>query len=99
MGNLSSSADRADNGHTSDQVSSSEKTGKPGKEWCGAALALQDRRQKNTSSQTILLGWLLSDKQFSVLESHPNEILCKRISWMVAQTIVKQLVSVVNTSI
>ncbi len=30
---------------------------------------------------------------------HHTEILCKRMSWMVAQTIVRQLVSVVNTSI
>ncbi len=28
-----------------------------------------------------------------------TEILCKRMSWIVAQTIVRQLVSVVNTSI
>jgi hypothetical protein len=32
-------------------------------------------------------------------QEHYTEILCKRISWIVAQTIARQLVSVVNTSI
>ncbi len=99
MGNPFTSADRVNNCHISDQEASPEKTGKSGKERLGAALALQGRRQKNTPSQTTLSGWLLSDEQFSVLEPHPSEILCKRISWMVAQTIVRQLVSVVKTSI
>jgi hypothetical protein len=32
-------------------------------------------------------------------QEHYTEILCKRISWIVAQTIARQLVSVVKTSI
>jgi hypothetical protein len=37
--------------------------------------------------------------RFLSLCVHHTEILCKRISWIVAQTMVRQLVSVVNTSI
>lgn len=33
------------------------------------------------------------------IRMHHTEILCKRMSWIVAQTMVRQLVSVVNTSI
>ena len=44
----------------------------------------------------IKAGCLLAD--INAYRSH-SEILCKRMSWMVAQTIVRQLVSVVNTSI
>jgi hypothetical protein len=54
---------------------------------------------QNISSRTTLYGWLFSYERFSVLEPHSTEILCKRISWMVAHTIVRQLVSVVKTSI
>ena len=34
-----------------------------------------------------------------MVQVHHSEILCKRMSWMVAQTMARQLVSVVNTSI
>jgi hypothetical protein len=37
--------------------------------------------------------------RFLSLCVHHTEILCKRISWIVAQTIVRQLSSVVKTSI
>src|SRR5947209_7329616 len=34
-----------------------------------------------------------------MVQVHHTEILCKRMSWMVAQTMARQLISVVNTSI
>src|SRR6266699_1789871 len=44
--------------------------------------------------------WLVVDPPIALsLQQDQSEILCKRISWMVAQTIARQLVSVVKTSI
>ena len=45
--------------------------------------------------------WLVASSTSCSSESQEvhTEILCKRISWIVAQTIARQLVSVVNTSI
>ena len=60
---------------------------------------LRLRCKTPTSLLTTLSGWLLSYEQFSVREPHSTEILCKRISCIVAQTMVRQLVSVVKTSI
>src|SRR5438270_3417897 len=34
-----------------------------------------------------------------MVQVHHTEILCKRMSWMVTQTMARQLISVVNTSI
>jgi hypothetical protein len=48
---------------------------------------------------TTLQGWFLAHLLYSNLEFSHTEILCKWISWMVAQTMIRQLVSVVNTSI
>ncbi len=48
---------------------------------------------------TTLQGWFFAHLPYSNLEFSHTEILCKRISWMVAQTMIRQLVSVVNTSI
>ena len=55
--------------------------------------------QKNTPSRTTHSGWLLSRAAVTSSKQHYIEILCKRMSWIVAQTIVRQLVSVVKTSI
>ena len=40
--------------------------------------------------------WLVLQRRFSAREFHHSEILCKRMSWSVAQTIVRQLVSKVQ---
>jgi len=52
---------------------------------------------QKTSPSTTLAGWF--PFWHFVLVPHSREILRKRISWIVAQTMVRQLVSVVNTSI
>jgi hypothetical protein len=52
--------------------------------------------QKNTPSQTTHCGWLLSRAAVISSKQHYIEILCKRMSWMMAQTIVRQLVSKVQ---
>jgi hypothetical protein len=46
-----------------------------------------------------LSGWFLARLLALSPEQDHSGILCKRMSWMLAQTIAKQLVSVVNTSI
>jgi len=65
----------------------------------GMASVTQDSGQKHLLLSQPL--WLVvsSTSRSSEAQQAHTEILCKRISWMVAQTIAKQLVSVVNTSI
>ncbi len=62
-------------------------------------LVLHKTAYKNNLLLTTLQGWLLAHLRFLDRELYHTEILCKRMSWIVAQTIAKQLVSVVNTSI
>jgi hypothetical protein len=57
---------------------------------------LRLRCKTSTSLLTTLSGWLFSYERFSVREPHSTEILCKRISCIVAQTMVRQLVSKVQ---
>src|SRR5260370_18125370 len=54
---------------------------------------------QTSPASTTLSGWLVLQQRFSAREFSHSESLCKRISWMVAQTIVRQLLSVVKTSI
>jgi hypothetical protein len=61
----------------------------------GGFLLEREGRENRPTSHPMGLALL----RFSALEPHHTEILCKRISWMVVQTIVRQLISVVNTSI
>ena len=56
------------------------------------------KRPLETQKLPLFSGWLLAH-QFLSPKSLYSEILCKRMSWMVAQTMVRQLVSVVKTSI
>src|SRR5258708_36933891 len=78
---------------------SAEKGEQSGKETPGMASATQDSGQKCPLLNHPL--WLVvnATSRSSASQQAYTEILCKRISWIVAQTIVKQLVSVVNTSI
>jgi hypothetical protein len=60
-------------------------------------------RERSIGKKHLLLqppfigGYVLTDRDR--LQMHQSESLCKRMSWIVAQTIARQLVSVVNTSI
>jgi hypothetical protein len=60
-------------------------------------------KDQQTGKNHLLLNhpfWLVAFLRAHIsFQEHHTEMLCKRMSWMVAQTIAKQLVSVVNTSI
>ncbi len=59
--------------------------------------------EQKTGKKHLLLNhpfWLVAFLRAHLsLQERYTESLCKRISWIVAQTIAKQLISVVNTSI
>jgi hypothetical protein len=65
-----------------------------------AVLKTGQNRHNNTPSLelTFMVGCFFH-QPCDVRELHSSESLCKRISWMVAQTMLRQLVSVVKTSI
>jgi hypothetical protein len=60
-------------------------------------------KDQKTGKKHLLLNhpfWLVAFLRAPIsFQERYTESLCKRISWIVAQTIAKQLVSVVNTSI
>ena len=60
-------------------------------------------RDKKTAKKHLLLNYpsrLVACLRAGIsAQRFHTEILCKRMSWIVAQTMVRQLVSVVNTSI
>jgi hypothetical protein len=80
------------------QKASAKKAEKSGKESPRMAGTVQEREQKPPLLNHPL--WLVVSLQLALSPqlSH-REILCKRMSWIVAQTIARQLVSVVKTSI
>lgn len=60
-------------------------------------------KEQKTDKKHLLLNhpfWLVAFLRAHIgFQERYTESLCKRMSWMVAQTIATQLVSVVNTSI
>jgi hypothetical protein len=80
------------------QKASAEKAVKSGKETLRMAGAPPENEQKPPLLNHPL--WLVVGSQLALSpQEDQSEILCKRISWIVAQTIVRQLSSVVKTSI
>jgi hypothetical protein len=63
------------------------------------AVAPQQSAQKLPPPEPPSLAGCWLDFPLSALKPHHSEILCKRMSCIVAQTIERQLVSVVNMSI
>jgi hypothetical protein len=80
------------------QKASAQKAVKSGKETAHMAGTSQDRQKKHLLLNHPL--WLVVNSLIALSPGQDySEILCKRMSWIVAQTIAKQLPSVVKTSI
>ena len=62
-----------------------------------AGVSMAPEAQKHLLPNHPSWGGLLT--RYDTARGPHTEILCKRMSWIVAQTIVRQLLSVVNTSI